>query len=262
MSNPKILIFDIETAPIEAYVWGIHDQNISLNQIKEDWSFIAWAAKWLNDPAEKTVYFDNRNKKNPRDDKQLIKKLWKYLDQADIVITQNGESFDIKKFNARAAIHGFGSPSYFRSTDVMKESKNIFGFTSQSLEYTADVLNKKYKKLKHNKYPGMELWKEVLRGNQDAWKEMEKYTIHDVLSTEEKFQKIYAWIKTHNMATYFNDAKLRCICGGQNLYKKGFVYTNVGKFQGYKCKDCGKRPRGRTNLLSKEKKKSLLGESK
>lgn len=258
MSQPKIFIFDIETAPIEAYVWGIHDQNISLNQIKKDWSFIAWAGKWLGEPANKTVYFDNRDKKDPRNDRELIKRLWKYLDEADIVITQNGDKFDIKKFNARAAIYGLDIPSYFRSTDVMKESKSVFGFTSQSLEYTAGVLNTKYKKLKHNKYPGMELWKEVLKGNQDAWKEMEIYTRHDVLSTEEKYQKIYPWIKTHNMAAYFDDANLRCLCGSQNLYKKGPVYTDNGKFQGYKCRDCGKRPRGRTNLLSIEKRRDMV----
>lgn len=260
MSKPKIFIFDIETAPIEAYVWGIHDQRIALNQIKKDWSFIAWAGKWLGDPVEKTVYYDNRHCKDPRDDKKLVKKLWKYLDEADIVITQNGDKFDIKKFNARAAIHGLESPSFFRSTDVMKESKNVFGFTSQSLEYTSDVLNTKYKKLKHNKYPGMELWKEVLNKNQDAWKEMEKYTIHDVLSTEEKYQKIYGWIKTHNMASYYDDADLRCLCGSKNLYKKGFIFTDAGKFQGYKCRDCGKRPRGRINLLSTDKKRSMVKE--
>jgi len=35
--KPKILLFDIETAPILAYTWDIWDQNIALNQIKQDW---------------------------------------------------------------------------------------------------------------------------------------------------------------------------------------------------------------------------------
>ncbi len=30
----KILVLDIETAPIVAHVWGLFDQNIGLNQIK------------------------------------------------------------------------------------------------------------------------------------------------------------------------------------------------------------------------------------
>lgn len=262
MNSPKILVFDIETAPIEAYVWGLYDQNIGLNQIKQDWTILAWAAKWYNEPASETMYMDNSKIKNVRDDKKLVKGLWKVLNQTDIIITQNGDKFDVKKFNARAAIHKLPPVGPIRSTDAMKESRKVFGFTSQSLEYTSDVLNVKYKKLKHKKYPGMELWTETLKGNQDAWKEMKTYCIHDVLSTEEKFQHIQGWIKTQNMACYFDDAQIRCRCGSANIYKKGFVYTDTGKFQGYKCRDCGKRPKGRLNLLSREKRDSLLKENR
>jgi DNA polymerase elongation subunit (family B) len=258
MPDPKILVFDIETAPIEGYVWGLYDQNIALNQIKEDWSILSWGAKWYGEPASKAMYMDNSLAKNVRDDKKLVLGLWKLLDEADIVITQNGDKFDIRKFNARAIIHGLPPVSSFKSTDVMKECKKVFGFTSQSLEYTSKILNTRYKKLMHNKYPGMELWKEVLKGNKDAWREMRTYCIHDVLSTEEKFQKVQGWIKTQNMSCYFDDAVVRCFCGSKNVIKKGFVYTDSGKFQGYKCTDCGKRPKGRINLFRQDKKKSLL----
>lgn len=258
MTQPKILVFDIETAPIEAYVWGLYDQNIALNQIKQDWTILAFGAKWYNDPVSKTIYEDNSRKRNVRDDKRLVKKLWELLNEANIVITQNGDAFDIKKFNARAAIHKLPPVGPIKSTDVMKESKKVFGFTSQSLEYTSEALNLKYKKLKHPKYPGMELWTEILKGNQDAWREMKTYCIHDVLSTEEKYQRIQGWVKTQNLACYFDDAEIRCRCGSRNLIKKGFVYTDTGKFQGYKCLDCGKRPHGRLNLFSAAKKIKLL----
>lgn len=260
MTTPKILTFDVETAPITGYVWNLWDQNIGLNQIKHDWFFLAWAAKWYGDPAEKVMYMDNSKAKNIRDDKALIQGLWNLLDQADIVIAQNGDRFDIKKFNARAAIHGLPPVSHFRSTDTYKESKKVFSFTSHSLEYMSDKLNVKYKKLKHTKYPGFELWRAILDGDKDAWKEMKTYCIHDVLATEELYTKIQGWIKTQNLATFFDDAEVRCICGSLNVYKKGFIYTDAGKFQGYKCKDCGKRPRGRVNLLSTDKKRSMVKE--
>ena len=48
-------------------------------------------------------------------------------------------------------------------------AKECFGFTSNKLEYMTDKLCKKYKKLKHGKYAGFELWKECLHGNMDAW---------------------------------------------------------------------------------------------
>jgi len=261
-NKPKILVFDIETAPLTVYSWGLYDQNLGLNQIKADWSILAWAAKWYGTPAAEVIYRDNSKKKNIQDDKALVVELRKLLDQADIVIAQNGDKFDIKKFNARAVIHGLKPIHGLKSTDTLKESRKVFGFTSHSLEYMSEALNTKYKKLKHEKYPGFELWKAVMNGDQKAWTEMKVYCIHDVLATEELYKKIQCWIKTQNLACYFDDVRVRCLCGSTDVSKKGFVYTDAGKFQGYKCRNCGKRPKGRINLLTTIKKKSLLKENK
>lgn len=258
MSKPKILVFDIETAPITAYTWGIYDQNIGLNQIKDDWYILSWGAKWYGDPANKVMYQDNSKAKDIRNDKSLVKGLWKLLDEAEIVITQNGDKFDIKKFNARAAAHGLPPVGSFKSTDTLKESKKVFSFTSHKLEYMTNLLNKKYKKLKHEEYPGFDLWKAILEGDKRAWVVMKKYCIHDVLATEELYQNIQGWIKTQNLASYYADTKLRCHCGSLNIKPYEVRRLASGHFQGYKCQDCGKRLQGKTNLLSVEKRKSLL----
>src|SRR5688572_13848342 len=44
--SPRILFFDIETAPIQAYIWGTFDQTVGLNQIIEDWFVLSYAAKF------------------------------------------------------------------------------------------------------------------------------------------------------------------------------------------------------------------------
>lgn len=256
--SAKILIFDIETAPITAYVWSLWDQNVGLNQIKDDWYILSWAAKWYGESASKTIYMDNSKAKDIRDDKALVVGLAKLLNEADIVITQNGDKFDIKKFNARAVIHGLSPVRHYKSTDTLKESRKVFSFTSHKLEYMTEKVNKKYKKLKHKEYPGFDLWKAILEGDKRAWVVMKKYCIHDVLATEELYRTIQGWIKIQNLSCYFDDAKIRCRCGSDNLSKDGFVYTDAGKFQGYICKDCKKRPHGKINLLSTEKKKNLL----
>lgn len=260
MSQPKILVFDIETAPITAYTWGIYDQNIGLNQIKTDWHLLSWGAKWLGEP--KVMYMDNSQSRDVTNDKKLILGLWKLLDEADIVIAQNGDKFDIKKFNARAIIHGLKPPSPYKSTDTYKESKKVAGFTSHSLEYMTSKINKKYHKLKHPKYPGMELWTEILKGNQDAWKEMKTYCIQDVLATDELFRTIQGWIKTQNLASYFDDDQIRCHCGSTNLRFKGYVRSDTGKFKRWTCKTCGKPLTSKTNLLTPTKRKSLLKRGK
>ena len=44
---PKILLLDIETAPIKGYVWRLWKQNIYLPQLISDWFMLTWSAKWL-----------------------------------------------------------------------------------------------------------------------------------------------------------------------------------------------------------------------
>lgn len=255
-------MWDIETSPMVTYNFALYDQNIRLDQIKDDWSILAWGAKWLGDPESKIVYMDNRNSKNVNNDKRIVQGLINILEQADVCITHNGDKFDIKRVNTRALLNGLSPIQMPKSTDTYKESKKVFDLTSNSLAYASDKVNKKYKKLSHPNYPGISLWKAVLNGDIKAWNEMKTYCIHDVLATEEYFQNIQGWIKTQNLAAYFDDKEIRCICGSKNIIKKGFVYTDTGKYQGYKCLDCGKRPKGKLNLLSKETRDNLLKEGK
>lgn len=260
--KPKVLVFDIETLPIQAYVWGLWDQNISLNQIKTDWTIAAWAAKWYADPASKTMYMDNSKSKNIQDDKALVMGLSKLLNQADIIITQNGEQFDIKKLNTRAVINKLPPIKPCKSTDILKEGRKVFKFTSHKLAYVSEVLNDKYKKLEHKEYPGFDLWKAILNGDQKAWTVMKKYCIHDVLSTEEAYSKIQGWIKTQNMASYLDGTNIRCKCGSGSVERRGYTYTDTAKYQRYQCVTCGKWSRSSVNLLSKDKKQSLLRDGK
>ena len=253
--GPKVLIFDIETAPIIAHVWSLWENNVGLNQIVTDWHLLSWSAKWLHDT--NVMYDDQRGAKNIEDDKRLLQGIWNLLDEADVVVTQNGKSFDQKKLNARFIINGFKPPSSYKHIDTKLIAKKHFGFTSNRLEYMTDKLCTKYKKLKHDKFPGHEMWTECLKGNQEAWKEMEKYNKYDVLALEELAGLFMPWDSTINFNLYHDDEEHVCKCGSKENIRNGFYYTNVGKFQRYKCKLCGAETRDRLNLFSKEKKDSL-----
>ncbi len=255
--KPRILIYDIETSPIEAYVWGLFDQNIALNQIIKDWSVLSWSAKWLDDPPSKVMYMDTRNEKDPRDDKKILKHIWKLLDEADIIITQNGKKFDNKKLNARFAIHDMPPPSSYKNIDILADSKKNFAFTSHKLEYKTELLNTKYKKLKHKKFSGFDLWKECLKGNKEAWKEMEIYNKYDVLSTEENYNILKAWDTSINFSTFTEDEQATCNCGSKSFSLGKFFYTGTAKYQKYICNKCGSETRGRENLFTPEKKQVL-----
>lgn len=255
-NKPKILILDIETAPILAHVWGLWDQNVGLNQIKSDWHVLSWSAKWFGD--KKIMYQDQRTSKSIEDDKKLLEGIWKLLDEADIIVTQNGKAFDQKKLFARFILNGMKPPSSFKHIDTKQIASRHFAFTSNKLEYLTSKLCTKHKKLKTKKFQGFELWKACLAGDKAAWNEMERYNKADVLSLEELYTKLIPWDSSINFALYSDEPVDICSCGSKEFKRNGYCYTSVGKYQRHKCIKCGAELRSGHNEFSKEKRQSLL----
>ena len=84
----------------------------------------------------------------------------------------------------------------------------------------------------------MALWTECLKGNTEAWNEMKRYNIHDVLSTEELYNKLKAWTPNSMPSVYNNGA---CpVCGENKLQKRGFERKAKIVYQRLHCQACGK----------------------
>ncbi|APU03173.1 DNA polymerase exonuclease subunit [Ralstonia phage phiAp1] len=259
--GPKILTIDIETSPLLARVWGLWDQNVPLNMIQDDWSVLSYSAKWLHE--DRVMYKDTFHKRNQRDDKALLKLIWNLLNEADIVVGQNSIKFDSKKINARFAMAGMRPPSPYRQVDTMREARRHFGFTSNKLEYLTDKLCTKYKKLKHARFPGNELWIQYMLRNPLAQQEMQEYNEQDVRATEELYLILLPWIKGHpNVNLYQADAVVSVACpncGSHDLKPKGWRTTQLGRYRRYLCGGCGSWPHGRKSIITKESRENLLG---
>jgi RNase P subunit RPR2 len=255
----KILTIDIETAPFESLTWGIWDQNIGLNQIQKETSILSYAAKWLHSP--KILYNDTsgRGAKATRNDLKLLGEIWKLLDEADIVVAQNGAAFDVKRINARMVVAGLPPYSPIRIIDTKLVAKKHFAFSSNRLEWLAKYLagTNKYK---HSKYEGMELWIECLKDNPDAWKEMKKYNIIDTKLCEGVYLKLRGWMNQHpNLGVYTDAERPICNnCGSEHVNKHKERVTQQGRYMQYQCQDCGAYTRGKTMLLTVKKRRSLL----
>ena len=256
-TRAKVLILDIESSPIIAHVWGLFNNDVALNQIVSDWHIMSFAAKWLD--SKEVIYADQKDEKDISNDKKLLKKVWKLLDEADLVVGQNSKAFDIKKLNARFIINGMQPPSAYRQIDTKLLAKKSFAFTSNKLEYMTDKLCTNHKKTKHSKFHGHTLWVECLKGNKAAWKEMKDYNIQDVLSTEELFLKLEPWGRDINYQVYDEDGEITCMCGDPDFIKNGFYYTNGSKFQKYRCRSCGAEVRDKENLVPKDIRKKHKG---
>jgi len=74
---PKILLFDIETAMMSIWVWGIlYKQKPQNHQIIEDWFCLSWAGKWLfDDEIMSDIVTPEEALK--RDDNRIMGSMWK-----------------------------------------------------------------------------------------------------------------------------------------------------------------------------------------
>jgi len=253
--SPKVLTLDIETAPLKMYAWSLWDEKMGVNQIDTEWSILAVCAKWLDH--KKPIYRDARGE--PREDGHLLQFVWDLLDTADIVVTQNGRAFDIKKINARLIESEFRPYSPIRQIDTKEVAKKHFGFTSNRLEWMGKHVAG-VAKSEHRKFPGFELWAECLNDNVKAWNEMREYNIRDVLATERLYLKMRPWIEGHpNVATYHDEASRRCPkCGSTHLQARGYAVTQTGRYHRFVCQDCGGWSRGAQTVLPPASKKLLL----
>lgn len=255
--GPRLLVLDIETLPMSANAWGLWDQNIGLNQIRDDWAVCAAAGKLVGRP--EIAYTDTRYQPSARDDDGLIEQVCNWLHNADVAIGHNLAKFDMKKLRARAIKMGLQPFREPKIIDTMRMAKGVAAFTSNKLEYLSKTLTNTAKS-SHVKYPGFELWAGIMRGEAAAWDEMEKYNVQDILSTEALYLALRPWARAlPNLSHFYRDGATRCPrCGGKHLDDAGTVTLAVGEYQQYRCHKCGGLSRGRSMINSKEKRSGML----
>jgi hypothetical protein len=87
---------------------------------------------------------------------------------------------------------------------------------------------------------------------------MQDYNCVDVLATEELYHKLRPWVNNHpNINVYTDDVTTLCTCGHDDWTHSGYHYTNLSKFDKFKCNNCGATQRGRVNLIPKNTRKTL-----
>lgn len=263
--NPaKILLFDLETSPMEVYSWGLWKQLIQPHQVMKDWAVLSWSAKWLF--SEKTMgMVVSPEEASNRDDKEIMEALWSLMDEADIIIAHNANKFDVKKMNARFIQNGLLPPSPYRVIDTLASVKRVFGFSSNKLDYINQLLGIT-QKMAHE---GFDMWKKAVNGTPEeayeALGNMMKYNHVDVLALEELYVTIRPWIKSHPNVNLYQDWSgedekqlIHCVnCGSDSIIWDGKYYTPAGRFKSFRCSSCGAIGRSRYSDISFAERKTL-----
>lgn len=229
----KTLLLDIETAPNTAHVWGLWDQNISLNQLLESSYILCWAAKWSD---QSDVTWERAYGKNGKNRRKMLVSIHSMLNQADVVIHYNGTKFDLPTLNKEFLLHDLPQPSPYKEIDLLKVVRSKFRFTSNKLDYVTSLLGLG-SKLKHD---GHEMWIGCMNDDPQAWAQMGVYNRNDVSILEELYTRLRPWVKGYpNHSLYHGDADGCPTCGTTRYQKRGFYYTLQGRYQRYQCLDCG-----------------------
>lgn len=236
--SAKILVLDIETFPNLAFVWGLWDQNVGLNQLVESGSVACFAAKWVG---EKKIHFHSEHSSGRE---AMLSAAWDLVNEADVIVHFNGTSFDMKWLRSEWVREGMLPPSPYSEIDLCTVAKRNFKFPSNKLDYLATELLGEGK-VKHS---GFDLWVGCMAGDEKSWKQMEKYNRADVDLTERLLERLRPWVKNlPNPALYgaAQDGEHTCPqCGSADVKQQGLSYTALGAYQRYRCTPCGRWSRG------------------
>ena len=223
---PKVLVLDIETRPAKAYIWKAWDENIGYEQVIEPGGMICWAAKWIG---EKQIYFASQWTDG---NLTMVRRIHELIEEADAVITYNGDKFDLPKLHGEFILAGLKPPAPITSIDVVKHIKKL-GFLMNRLAFIGPLLQVGGK-IKHE---GFELWRKVMDGDPVARRKMERYNKQDVRLLEKLYKKIKPFIKNH---PHMGDQKHECgACGSNHVQSRGYRRTKFFKIQRIQCQDCG-----------------------
>ena len=244
----KILFLDLETSPNLAYVWGLWDQNVAINQLASSTEVICFGARWYGEKKTmfKSVHHDGK--------KAMLDELHALMEEADVLVGWNSEAFDSKHIKREFLENGYLPPSPYKELDLMRVVKGQFKFPSNKLDYVSQKLGVGAK-VKHS---GFDLWLGCMANDKKAWAEMKKYQIQDVDLLIDLYEILLPWIKNHPHAGLYEEMPDGCPnCASTNLERRGTARTVANSYQRFQCKDCGKWSRGNKPIVTKVSYKSI-----
>lgn len=237
---PRLAFWDTEWTPAVSYTWSGFPKYLPNNFLIEDPRLLCYGFKFAG-ADERTVVVDERVGRE-----EMIHSLWHYLDQTDMLVSYNGQSFDTPKVNSEFMKVGLGPPSPYKEVDLYRQIRKNAKFYSGKLDFVAERLVGDRKV----DTGGFQLWKDVMAGDEEAWGKMRKYQIQDVDLLVELFEAVKPWIKMpHPIST---DATSCHNCGSISLQRRGVARTLYGVYQRFMCNDCGKWMRGQKRAATTE----------
>lgn len=242
MSDPRIIIFDLETAP-------------DLNEALEVWTQLSnYPGQTLRGQVQSVLCFGWKVLDSPEvevkcawdypswssdvnDDRSLVEYAREILSSADAIITQNGRRFDFPVLQTRLLKHEIEplDPKILH-IDTKTASRGNLSFISNSLNNLGRFLLDEMK-MDHE---GWKLWVRTVRRDPEAAEIMRAYCGQDVLLLEKLYRKLRPFLQRIPNHNLFSPMKINSCptCGSTRLQSRGNRYMKTRAYRRYQCVDC------------------------
>ena len=250
----RVLTLDIETQRAVVETFDLWPKYIGIDRIQVPTRMLCFASKFRDE--DEVGFFSAWEDGDTKAYYDMIEAGWQLLDEAEVVVTWNGDKFDLQWFQGEFLRLKMGPPSPYRSLDLFKVARSKFGrsLMSLKLDWSArQILGDK--KVEHG---GSDLWHDIRYGTPgeklEAQNLMMEYNIHDVVLTENLLEEYLPWTGV-NFSLYDEDNADRTVCPfceSPKIQKRGLFPTRTYQYQRYYCTACKGWSRGRRMYYTTE----------
>lgn len=236
----KLIVLDIETTPHLAYTFGLRKTTIPMENVLKESSILSFCWKIYGEPE---VFYEAipLEQADKWDDRELVMKLHRLFCKIGGLVGHNVQAFDIPTITRRFFHYSLPPTPKFHVIDTLTMAKETGRGLSNKLAYL--TRGQDLEKSAHGKFPGMALWMQYLAGNPEAYQEMEDYNRMDVRSNEVLFNRLRPYSNVYipgQREAAEESGRPTCLCGSNDLQSRGHYTTRSGRYQRFRCNQCGK----------------------
>ena len=220
----NVLVVDIERSPGQTPIFDQRTRGfIPVTQWLELPQLLCLAAKWRG--ARTTEFLSVWD-----DREQMVLRSWELYDQAEVVVTYNGVSFDNRHLRTEWLKAGLPKPRPWHDVDLYKVNKAEFGFESKSLNHLCRQLGLDVKAGHYDPVAALL----CLEGDERVQRRMRRYNRGDVKITEQALEVLLP---------YLPSTVHRFVCDGE-LEENGIYRAPVRDYRLYRCRGCSANVKG------------------
>ncbi len=250
LTPAKILIYDIEISPILGWTYSQYKTNIL--RVAEEQKLMSFSYMILDVDGTKTVLDGDYNSIKcvtladvEYDERKLVYKLHELFEQCQIIVGFNSKKFDDKHAMKYFIKYQMDPIAPNKQIDLLNEWKKIAKLTSNRLESINYYL---FHEKKTEEKVG-DLWYDCIIGKDShSYEMLAEYNKQDVVLTYNIYKELLCYMKDTpaNLSLLMNHPLACPRCGFIDSFEDaGYYYSNVGRYNQYKCKKCGSFLHGR-----------------